>query len=89
MTNIEQHDKDIESVLKYIYDKRHGYMNDLNKLNRPDIIQDLLHVGMLSTGYAAGGKTFAITQLGAQYYETIKLYRRPFLRRLFRKVLSK
>ena len=89
MTPIEQRDQDIESVLKYVYDRRCGYMNDLNKLNKPQIVEDLLRVGMLSSGNVLGGETFAITRLGMRYYETMKSPQRPFLHRLFQKVLSK
>lgn len=89
MSQIEQRDKDIESVLKYVYDKRCGYMTDLNKLNKPKIVNDLMSVGMLSIGNTLSGETYAITRLGVRYYETIKLPQRPFLHRLFQKVLSK
>ena len=71
MTSIEQHDKDVETVLKYLYQHRRGYMADLEKLNKPDIIKELSILGMLNTGYTPKKKTYSITLNGIIYYKTV------------------
>lgn len=84
-----QHDKDIEFVLWYAYKNRYGFFDDLDKLNKPDIVAELCVVGFIKTGFARNGKTYAITPLGMRYYNVIKSPRKTLFYRLFHKCLER
>ena len=84
-----QHDKDIEFVLGYAYKNKYGFLRDLDKLNKPEIVAELCLVGFIKTGFARGGKTYAITPFGKNYYRVTQTPRKTLFYRLFHKCLER
>lgn len=59
--------KDRLFMLKYVYGHPWGYMRELEKLNKPDVLKAMLTTGLLKSGYTRTAKTYAITDLGTRY----------------------
>ena len=67
----ELHDTDMLFLLKYVYGRQWGYMRELEKLNKPDVLQSMLTTGLLKSGYTRTAKTYAITDLGIRYCRVV------------------
>ena len=80
---MEQLDQEIISVLEYLTTHKYGYMRDLEKLGKADIVAGLKVLGMVKTGFTHDGETYAITSLGMRYYNLIKPGQKSIFARIF------
>lgn len=82
---IDDHDKNVIFAFEHIKKHPYGYMGDLEKLGKNDIIDGLKVLGMVKTGYTRDGETYAITRQGIAYYNIV----RPDKKSLFTKIFSR
>ena len=83
---IEQLDNEIISVLEYLTTHKYGYMRDLEKLGKNDIIDGLKVLGMVKTGYTRDGETYAITRQGIAYYNIVRPDKKSLFAKIFHRI---
>ena len=85
----QKRDIGMEYVLQYIMTHRYGYMQDLDELGQPDVVSKMACVGIIKTGFAPKGKTYAITPFGIRYYNAMTSRKRSIIYRLFNREMRK
>ena len=65
-----QHEQDVITVLEHIKKYPYGYMGALKQQNKT-VIEELKMIGVLRTGHAQIGQTYALTPFGRSYIANV------------------
>ena len=62
--------QNMKNVLAQAVKREHGYMKDLISIDKTggEQVENFANLGFLKTGYTRDSKTYAITDLGREYF---------------------
>ena len=83
--SIDKQDDAVISVLEYLMKHEYGYMADLEQHCDTNIITGLKILGFLHTGYTHKAETYAITPMGKQYYNIMKMPHKSLFAKIFQR----
>lgn len=70
MLSREEMVQNMRCILTQAVKREHGYMKDLVNMDKTsgEQVEKFASCGFIKTGYAKDGKTYAITDLGREYF---------------------